>query len=229
MDLVWIYSAVFLCCFCVWYLVDSYWSRTLYYQNLMIKAYYLLSKKYLTDSYNKSKHLQMHCGTEVAQILSDWEICDAKVIVAGILHNIIDETDTSFNELKHMFGKEIALMVMECSSDKALTRMQQKKLQLINIRTASCNAKIIKFAEKFIKLKSLLHMSKQTEPPIGYIVWCYAQVRPHLNEITRFLKNTKTSQDFKMLWLQLQTAFDFELPQNPTDLENELEKYYVNL
>lgn len=83
------------------------------------------------------------------------------VLMAGALHDTVEDTDTSYSELVKEFGENVADIVMECTDDKSLPKMERKRLQVENAPHKSDNAKMVKMADKISNLKTIL----QSPPP----------------------------------------------------------------
>ena len=49
---------------------------------------------------------------------------------AAFLHDTVEDTDTSFDELEQVFGEEVRNLEAECSDDKALPKEERKRLQV---------------------------------------------------------------------------------------------------
>jgi (p)ppGpp synthase/HD superfamily hydrolase len=112
---------------------------------------------------------------EVAELLSeaiDGE--DAALVAAGFLHDTIEDTQTSLEELRSSFGEDVASMVMEVTDDKSLPKMERKRLQVVNAAKKSRRAKLLKLADATSNVRSLA-----ADPPadwdadrvLEYIVW----------------------------------------------------------
>ena len=82
-------------------------------------------------------------------------IVDAVVICAALLHDTIEDTKTTYPELQAEFGKTIASVVMEVTDDKTLRKAERKQHQIINARTASRRARLVKLADKICNLRDL--------------------------------------------------------------------------
>ena len=88
---------------------------------------------------------------------------DATAVVAALLHDTIEDTDTKPSELTRVFGRRVAAIVAEVTDDRRLPRRVRKRLQVEQARHKSRRAKIIKIADKTSNLRSLL-----TSPPVGW-------------------------------------------------------------
>lgn len=52
------------------------------------------------------------------------------MIQAAVLHDTVEDTDTTFEELEAKFGAEVCQIVREVSDDKSLPKMERKRLQV---------------------------------------------------------------------------------------------------
>ena len=52
------------------------------------------------------------------------------VVQAAVLHDTVEDTDTSLEELEKVFGQQVREIVDEVSDDKSLPKMERKKLQV---------------------------------------------------------------------------------------------------
>lgn len=82
-------------------------------------------------------------------------IDDERVLIAAILHDTIEDTETTELELVREFGQEIAGIVLEVTDDKALSKAQRKRLQIKHAATISRRAKLVKLADKICNLRDV--------------------------------------------------------------------------
>src|SRR5664279_4579254 len=66
---------------------------------------------------------------------------DERVLVAAILHDTIEDTETTEQELIRLFGQEVADIVLEVTDDKSLVKAERKRLQIEDAPTLSRRAK----------------------------------------------------------------------------------------
>lgn len=91
---------------------------------------------------------------ECMQILTEMG-CSTEIIVAGILHDTIEDTDTTVEELCLNFNKEVVDLVTSESEDKSKS-WQERKSAFINKLKEDCNsAKIVCFADKLSNVRSI--------------------------------------------------------------------------
>lgn len=88
---------------------------------------------------------------------------DKDVLIAAILHDTLEDTATTEDELRRDFGPAIAAVVAEVSDDKSLTKEERKRLQVINAGRLSREAKLVKLADKICNLRDI-----SRSPPKGW-------------------------------------------------------------
>ncbi|CAI2174820.1 7615_t:CDS:2 [Funneliformis geosporum] len=91
----------------------------------------------------------------VAKNLTDAGIYDLATIQAAILHDTVEDTDTSFEEIEQQFGREVRDIVAECTDDKTLVKSERKRLQIETTPHKSQKAKEVKLADKLYNLRDL--------------------------------------------------------------------------
>lgn len=94
---------------------------------------------------------------EVAQLVaSSSEVLDTNLVIASLLHDTIEDTNTTAEELEQEFGPDVATLVIEMTDDKSLPKEDRKALQVKNAPHKSARAQVIKLADKISNLRSLL-------------------------------------------------------------------------
>jgi (p)ppGpp synthase/HD superfamily hydrolase len=94
---------------------------------------------------------------EVAEMVSSAiDEPDENLIAAALLHDTIEDTKTSREELIEEFGDDVAALVMEVSDDKSLPKAERKRLQIQHAPNLSGRAQIIKIADKISNLRAIL-------------------------------------------------------------------------
>jgi GTP diphosphokinase / guanosine-3',5'-bis(diphosphate) 3'-diphosphatase len=87
-------------------------------------------------------------------------ITDAIVLAAALLHDTVEDTETTPQELESAFGRNVARIVMEVTDDKALPKAERKELQVSHAADLSYEAKLVKLADKIANLRDM-----NTSPP----------------------------------------------------------------
>jgi guanosine-3',5'-bis(diphosphate) 3'-pyrophosphohydrolase len=86
---------------------------------------------------------------EVANLLSAaTEGADAELVAAGWLHDTIEDTETTRDELSQKFSERVASLVVECTDDMSLPKAERRQLQVVNASHKSPSARLIKIADK---------------------------------------------------------------------------------
>jgi GTP diphosphokinase / guanosine-3',5'-bis(diphosphate) 3'-diphosphatase len=82
-------------------------------------------------------------------------ITDPTTLCAALLHDTIEDTDTTAEELRHAFGVEVAAVVREVTDDKALPKAERKRMQVEHAAHISDRAKVVKLADKICNLRDV--------------------------------------------------------------------------
>lgn len=80
-----------------------------------------------------------------------------------MLHDTVEDTDTTLEEIENEFGKKIRDIVAEVTDDKTLPKEKRKQLQIDHAKSSSYEAKLIKLADKLYNLRDL-----EKETPTGW-------------------------------------------------------------
>jgi guanosine-3',5'-bis(diphosphate) 3'-pyrophosphohydrolase len=83
-------------------------------------------------------------------------ITDIEVLQAGMLHDTVEDTDTSPEEIEERFGYAVRSLVMEVTDDKSLEKQERKRRQVEKAPRLSPKAKVIKLADKIANLTDLV-------------------------------------------------------------------------
>lgn len=112
---------------------------------------------------------------EVARLLHEvGGIADSATLAAALLHDTVEDTDTTRDCLLDLFGEEVAALVMECTDDKTLAKEIRKQNQIEHAPKISPKAKLIKLADKISNVRDMGHSPPPDwshERRIAYIEW----------------------------------------------------------
>jgi GTP diphosphokinase / guanosine-3',5'-bis(diphosphate) 3'-diphosphatase len=89
---------------------------------------------------------------------SDWD-----TLCAALLHDTIEDTDTSVEELVEAFGSPVASLVQEVTDDKRLAKAERKLLQVEHAAHLSPKARSVKLADKIANLRDVAD-----SPPVNW-------------------------------------------------------------
>jgi predicted nucleotidyltransferase len=99
---------------------------------------------------------------EVAEIMARvGEVSDLAILLAGVLHDTVEDTGTTFSELEQAFERDVRLLVEEVTDDKSLAKDVRKRLQIEHAPGLSRRAQQIKIADKICNVHDVTH----TPPP----------------------------------------------------------------
>ncbi|MDR2534986.1 MAG: HD domain-containing protein [Treponema sp.] len=91
---------------------------------------------------------------EVMQILTDND-CSEQVILAGILHDTLEDTNATQEEIGSLFGNEVLRIVNAESEDKSKTWRERKQASIDHQASDSLEAKLVCCADKLANLRSM--------------------------------------------------------------------------
>jgi len=92
----------------------------------------------------------------LAAILADEVgITDSSVICGALLHDTVEDTETTFDELVENFGQEIADIVRDVTDDKSLPKDERKQHQIDHAAAKSEKARLVKLADKIANLRDI--------------------------------------------------------------------------
>ncbi|MGF6239748.1 guanosine-3',5'-bis(diphosphate) 3'-pyrophosphohydrolase [Paraburkholderia sp. GAS38] len=88
-------------------------------------------------------------------LANEADVSDEVVLIAAILHDTIEDTETTFEELQAIFGSEVSSIVLEVTDDKRLPKQDRKRLQVEHAQNLSHAAKLVKLADKICNLRDI--------------------------------------------------------------------------
>lgn len=81
-------------------------------------------------------------------------------LIAALLHDVVEDTGATPDEIEAAFGAEVCALVLEVSDDKSLPKATRKQLQIEHAPHLSPRARLIKLADKISNLRDLI-----SDPP----------------------------------------------------------------
>ena len=111
----------------------------------------------------------------VAHLMADMGgVTDLATLIAAVLHDTIEDTKTTADELDQCFGEGVRKVVQEVTDDKSLDKAERKRLQIEHAPHLSRRAKAIKVADMIANVRDVV----EDPPPdwpldrrIGYLAW----------------------------------------------------------
>jgi guanosine-3',5'-bis(diphosphate) 3'-pyrophosphohydrolase len=116
----------------------------------LLRALEFAARKH-RDQRRKGNHQAPYINhpIEVARIVATVGNCeDIAVLQAAILHDTIEDTDATPEEIEREFGADVRALVLEMTDDMSLPSPQRKQAQIQHAGSLSHRAKLIKLADK---------------------------------------------------------------------------------
>ncbi len=115
--------------------------------------------KYASEKHSR----QFRKGTTIPYIVHIYEVyqylreegADEKTLIAGLLHDVVEDTGTSLEEIEQIFGEDIAKLVGNETEDKTLPYLQRKALHMGALKNADERTKLVNCADKLSNLRSI--------------------------------------------------------------------------
>ena len=114
----------------------------------------------------KDRHASPYINHPIALatlLVSEGGVGDPEVLAAALLHDTIEDTRTTYEELEAAFGRRVARTVLEVTDNKRLRKQTRKRLQIEHAAGLSRGAKLVKLADKICNLRDL-----RSRPPVGW-------------------------------------------------------------
>lgn len=111
-------------------------------------------------------------------------IRDSEVLAAAVLHDTIEDTDTTPEELEQHFGKKIRGMVEEVSDDPVLPKNMKKQKQVDHAPHLSEGATLVKLGDKICNVIDLIDA-----PPAN---WSVERKTEYLEWADKVIKNCRS-------------------------------------
>ena len=135
----------------------------------------------------------------------DFKIQDERVLVAGLLHDVLEDTNTANEEIVERFGKEVLNLILEVSHAKNWrdgARPQLTKQELMaeyyeHIRVISPEAKLIKIADFTSHMNNFIKIYQKNEQ---HLYPKFVNNDKYVAQIQEFLKSCPDSLAKEHLW-----------------------------
>ena len=142
----------------------------------------------------------------LAEVLArEGGVSDIEVLAAALLHDTIEDTATTAEELRAQFGRRVADMVEEVTDDQSLAKPERKRLQIEHAAGLSAGAKLVKLADKICNLRDVAE-----RPPAK---WDLARRREYFDWARRVIDGLRGAPDEKIRGLL--AAFDAAYRMKP--------------
>lgn len=167
----------------------------------------------------------------VAHFLETCAVQDAVTLVAAVLHDVVEDTSATIEDIRAEFGDSVASVVAEVSDDRSLSAAERKRAQLEHIEAKTKRARQVKAADMYDNLSSLLECPPpgwSLERTRGYFVWKYLIWKRGIRYRSGTLLDTSLAGLFKSSIADGEGGTVPVIPPD-TDLDAELERYLSSL
>ncbi len=161
-------------------------------QLLLLQAIAFATQKHRTQRRKDGKTPYINHPVHVALILADiGGVEDAEVLAAAALHDTVEDTDTTFEEIEAHFGAGVRSLVEEVTDDNTLSPQAQKQYQVDHASDLSRGAALIRIADKTSNVTDLYEAPAKNwtvERRQKYLVWAETMVN-ECNPVNRALED----------------------------------------
>ena len=139
--------------------------------DIIREAYYFAEKHHEGQKRNSGEDYIIH-PFNVACILAEMNM-DVSTIIAGLLHDTIEDTSVTYDDVKEKFGEEVADLVDGVTKLKMLSYQTKQEKQAENIRkmvlamAKDIRVIIVKFADRLHNMRTLEYMTPEKKHDKG--------------------------------------------------------------
>ncbi|MBI4639504.1 MAG: HD domain-containing protein [Candidatus Tectomicrobia bacterium] len=153
--------------------------------------------------------------------------CSEEVIVAGILHDTVEDTSVTLEDIRQLFGEEVAKLVEGASEpDKSDTWENRKRHTIEYLKTAPINILLVACADKFDNIKTI----REDYAKVGESIWSrFNRSKEHqrwyyqalVDVFTNRMQGEPTASLFQQFKSEVQKVFQEPLTSSPLVGEDE--------
>jgi (p)ppGpp synthase/HD superfamily hydrolase len=92
---------------------------------------------------------------EVLLLLTEMQATEV-VKIAGVLHDTVEDTELTLEDIEKYFGEQVAEYVSFVTEDKSKTWVERKKRAIEKTKDASIDLKKLKLADKLSNIRSIV-------------------------------------------------------------------------
>ena len=169
--------------------------------NLVLKATQFAALKHCDQRRKDGKTPYIIHPISVAMILSEiGSIEDLEILSAALLHDTLEDTDTSAHELDKIFGSRVRIIVEELTDNDMLTFSQRKQMQIDNAPYLSKDATLVRIADKISNVSDVI----ENPPP----EWNQKRCNKYVDWAEAVMNNCqKVNQDLENHFFELLTEY----------------------
>ena len=125
--------------------------------SLLARAYAFAAARHAGQHRRVANEPYINHLTEVANLLSfATDGGDPALVAAGILHDSLEDTETTMSELQKLFGPRIAAIVAEVTDPPDIEETARRQRQVDHAPTLSTEARLLKIADKTSNIRERL-------------------------------------------------------------------------
>lgn len=98
-----------------------------------------------------------HLIDVVTTLWNTGEVRDMSTLLAAILHDTLEDTTATPEEIESQFGSVVLALVREVTDDKSLPKAERKRRQVEHASHTSLQAQQIKLADKISNVYDIIH------------------------------------------------------------------------
>ena len=154
---------------------------------LLVRAIAFASEKHSTQR-RKDAAASPYINHPIALVdvlANEGNVTNIDTLCAAALHDTIEDTTTTADELKSIFGEKITSIVLELTDDKSLPKHVRKEKQIEHAPHCSPEAKLVKLADKICNLRNII-----TAPPAD---WSAERKQEYFDWATRVINGLRGS------------------------------------
>ena len=169
--------------------------------NLVLKATQFAALKHCDQRRKDGKTPYIIHPISVAMILAEiGSIEDLEILSAALLHDTLEDTDTSAHELDKNFGSRVRIIVEELTDNDMLTFSQSKQMQIDNAPYLSKDATLVRIADKISNVYDVI----ENPPP----AWNQKRCNKYVDWAEAVMNNCqKVNQDLENHFFELLTEY----------------------
>ena len=143
---------------------------------VILNAFRFAAEKH-TDQRRKDSKASPYINHLIGVVETLWSVADVRDVIlltAAILHDTIEDTDATADEIKSQFGEEVLSLVLEVTDDKSLPKQTRKQLQVEHAPHKSEKAKLLKIADKINNIRDIIQSPPESwslERRQEYLLW----------------------------------------------------------
>ena len=126
---------------------------------LILKAAHFAAKKHRGQR-RKDEHASPYIIHPISVALAITQIGgvdDPETLAAALLHDTLEDTETTPEELEAEFGKKVCEYVLDVSDDKTLPKDERKRRQIEHAKKISKGAALIKLGDKISNVTDVIN------------------------------------------------------------------------